>query len=321
MRLWRPGDWFPVSMPAPCFTLKSPGRMTRFLCRSVLASIPLLKVIRKVRPDIIHANGRGAWIPSRLCSLAAGVPLIWHARDLAGSIAFDRIAGRLSTRCLAPSLALARRVHGVVVPNGVDTECFQPGDRRRARASFPGLPPDRTIAGMISQWVSWKRVDLFLNLAERICSEDPSIFFVLCGAQPPGDGGCLRKRYEAALCGRGMVMSWTENVSELMRALDMLVHPAAAEAFGRTPVEAMACGIPVIGANLGGVAETVVDGVTGILCSPGDLDAFKDGILRLARDPGLARSMGKNGRARVESLYSASHHARLVEAQYRLVLG
>jgi colanic acid/amylovoran biosynthesis glycosyltransferase len=89
------------------------------------------------------------------------------------------------------------------------------------------------------------------------------------------------------------------------------------EGFGVSPVEAMASGLPVVGTKSGGVTETVVDGETGVLVEPGDVEAQADAFLRLAGDPGLRQQMGDAGRARVSSLFSPQREAE----QLRAIMG
>ncbi|HET6384443.1 MAG TPA: glycosyltransferase family 4 protein [Armatimonadota bacterium] len=328
--------WIPLCLPVSSARSRGPAGAAFLVGQTVIAGARLALAALNARPAIIHANGRAAWIPARIAATCLHVPLIWHARDLAGSERFDGVAAAFSHRCIAPSDAVVRRLQDSarswrflpghpdrpvsMIPNGIDLTRFRPADSIAARRSLT-LPTDGIIAGMIGQWVPWKGVEHFLAAAKEAAKRDPRLFFILCGAPPPGEGPALRERYAAELAGIGRVMPWIRDVPTLLSALDLLIHPAADEAFGRVPVEAMACGVPVIAAGAGGAAETVVDGETGLLIPPGNTAALSAAILALAGDPSRRRAMGAAGRQRAESHYSSTLHARRVEQLYRVVIG
>ena len=88
------------------------------------------------------------------------------------------------------------------------------------------------------------------------------------------------------------------------RSATLLIAPSLSEAFGRSPIEAMACGVPVVGAAIGGIAESVVHGETGLLVPPNDADALAEAILALLADPHRRVSMGVQSCKRVMGMYS-----------------
>jgi glycosyltransferase involved in cell wall biosynthesis len=109
-----------------------------------------------------------------------------------------------------------------------------------------------------------------------------------------------------------------EDLPRHLRAADVLVMPTVAqEALGRTAVEAMAVGRPVIASRLGGLPFTVVDGLTGLLCSPGDPDDLARKIERLLDDPELRQRLGLAGRRRFEEHYAWDV---IIERHYRPLL-
>ena len=318
------GNWRALNIPTPGVPLGRIHPAAAILLQGLLSGWQLSRIMESIQPDIVHANGRGAWIPARLACARHGIPLVWHARDLVGPAWFDLIAANLSTLCITPSIALARQASLIpgkvrVIPNGVDTSRFVPGDRRSARTLL-GLPQDRFIIGMVGQWVPWKRVDLFLEAARMAWQRDRSLYFVLVGAPPPGQGAGLFESYRAALDGLGVVMDWTPDVPGLLTALDALAHPAIGEAFGRIVVEAMSCGIPVLASRSGGMIETVEENITGMLLPPGESRALASSMLALRQDSTRAQRMGLAGRARAEKLYSAGIHAANVQEEYRRIL-
>jgi glycosyltransferase involved in cell wall biosynthesis len=103
-----------------------------------------------------------------------------------------------------------------------------------------------------------------------------------------------------------------------LRAADLLAMPTVAqEALGRTAVEAMAVGRPVVASRLGGLPFTVIDGATGLLCEPGDADDLARKLEMLLDDPGLRQRLGLAGRRRFEEHYSWDV---IIERHYRPLL-
>lgn len=97
---------------------------------------------------------------------------------------------------------------------------------------------------------------------------------------------------------------------ELYRTSDVLVLPSRSETFGIVAVEGAAAGLPVIATRIGGLAELVVDGATGMSVPPGDVGAIARALAALAADPELRRRMGAAGRRRAEREFDAAVNAR-----------
>ncbi|HET7725527.1 MAG TPA: glycosyltransferase, partial [Propionibacteriaceae bacterium] len=106
----------------------------------------------------------------------------------------------------------------------------------------------------------------------------------------------------------------------MLRSCTAVVCAPWYEPFGIVPLEAMACRVPVVVAAVGGLQDSVSDGVTGIHVPPKDEDAIADAVRRLLDDPALVARMGAAGRRRVERGYSWDHVAELTEDAYLLAL-
>lgn len=96
------------------------------------------------------------------------------------------------------------------------------------------------------------------------------------------------------------------NIPEMMAAVDLLVHPTDVEPFGRVAIEAMATGVPVVGAAGGGIAESIVDGQTGLLVPPDQPKAFVEAAMKLLQDVHLRSRMGEAGARRVKEIFQSS---------------
>jgi len=114
---------------------------------------------------------------------------------------------------------------------------------------------------------------------------------------------------------RGQVAQ--DELPTVLRSLDAFVCAPWYEPFGIVPLEAMACGVPVVAASVGGLIDTVVDGVTGRLVPPRDPEAIADALVTLLADPEKAHGYGRAGRDRVESRYSWDRIAAKTAASYR----
>lgn len=100
--------------------------------------------------------------------------------------------------------------------------------------------------------------------------------------------------------------NWTPDVRPYYAAMDMLAMPSVqSDTFGRVSIEAQASGVPVLGSDIGGIPETMRPGETGLLLPPGDVNAWRDAIIRLAQDSATRNSMVEKGRQWVESHFSA----------------
>ncbi|PPF42697.1 glycosyl transferase [Pseudoclavibacter sp. AY1F1] len=107
-----------------------------------------------------------------------------------------------------------------------------------------------------------------------------------------------------------------DEVPSLLRSADVVACTPWYEPFGIVPLESMACGTPVVAARVGGLADTVVDGSTGLLVRPRDERALADGLVKLLTDSELRTSMSRAGRARVETKYTWDRVAATTEQIY-----
>jgi N-acetyl-alpha-D-glucosaminyl L-malate synthase BshA len=111
------------------------------------------------------------------------------------------------------------------------------------------------------------------------------------------------------------------DVPAIMGCGDIFLFPSEVESFGLAPLEAMACEMPVIASDSGGIPEVVTHGVEGFLAPVGDVKAMGEYAVRLGRDPELRAKMGTAGRKRAVEVFAPEHAVDQYEALYREVVG
>lgn len=197
------------------------------------------------------------------------------------------------------------RVH--VVPNGIDADTFSPGDQSCAREEL-GLGE-----GVVFVWLGRMYSGKGVHVAVRALAQTEGASLVLVG------DGVGRRELEALATEVGVRDRVTfagsqprERIPIYLRSADALVFPSLLpEAAPFTPLQAMACGIPVIGSRIGAIPEAVSEpGVNGLLVQPGDVADLARNMARLGRDQRLRLHMGAAGRERVLAEYTVE---RMIE--------
>jgi len=177
-----------------------------------------------------------------------------------------------------------------LIPNGIDTDTFRPGDRASARSEL-GLDPEALIVMFTA---GGERPNPFKDTASVMAAMplvveamgDRRVLFVALGA-----GGTESPDPHV------IHLPFAEDparVARHLQACDIYAHMALAETFGLAIVEAEACGIPVVASAVGGVPETLRDGVTGLLVPAQGVGELASAIIRLARDTDARLAMGEH---------------------------
>ena len=97
----------------------------------------------------------------------------------------------------------------------------------------------------------------------------------------------------------------TQDVVGLLSISDLFLLPSLQESFGLSALEAMACGVPVVASNVGGLPEVVVDGVTGFLHPPSDVERMAESAIRILSDPALHARLAAAGQQLAVERFSA----------------
>lgn len=202
-----------------------------------------------------------------------------------------------------------------VIPNFVDLEKYS-RDAYPCHRSKLTLPGEKLVTH-ISNFRSVKRVDDVVRIFARIVRRVPARLLLI------GDGPDRVKVQETAesegVADRVLFVGKQASVAELLACSDLFLLPSEQEAFGLVALEAMACGVPVVATNIGGVPEVIDDGVSGYLAPVGDVDAMGEAGTRLLADPELWSRVSAEARKSAER-FSADRVVTLYEDFYAEVL-
>jgi glycosyltransferase involved in cell wall biosynthesis len=201
-----------------------------------------------------------------------------------------------------------------IVPCGFDADEFRPLDRAAAREAL-GWHKDEFTVLQLGRLVQRKGIDNVVRgvgILRQAFRASARLYVVGGNSDAPNELATpeiARLRGIARECGVAEQTTFVgrrgrAQLRYFYNAADVFVTTPWYEPFGITPVEAMACGTPVIGADVGGIRYSVVHGLTGFLVPPRDPSALAARLDQLRRDPGLARRMGEAGLARARAEFT-----------------
>ena len=296
--------------------------------------------------DLVHSHTWYANAAGHLASMLHGIPHVvtahsleplrpWKAEQLGGGY---RVSSWIESTAFAGAAKVIAVSHGMrrdilrsypgideqkvsVVYNGIDLEAWQRVDDADLVREL-GIDPDRPSVVFVGRITRQKGLPYLLRAAKLLPAD---VQLVLCAGAPDTPeimaevSGLVRELQEERT---GVV--WIEKIlprhqlSAVLSAATTFVCPSVYEPLGIVNLEAMACGVPVVGSDTGGIPEVVADGLTGRIVpleqaqdgtgTPLDPDQFVADLARIltevVSDPALARLMGRAGRMRAESEFS-----------------
>jgi len=214
-----------------------------------------------------------------------------------------------------------------IVPCGFDPAELEPVDRLQARAQLQ-WPSDAFTVLQLGRMVPRKGVDNVIRsiaVLKNRFGRDARLMIAGGNSSDPALNRTPELERLARIAQAEGVADRVEFIGRCDRdrlrtvysAADVFVTTPWYEPFGITPVEAMACGCPVVGAAVGGIQDTVVDGRTGFLVPPNDPHALAERLAQLGAQPALAQRMGRAGLARARKLFTWARVARGLLDVYR----
>jgi N-acetyl-alpha-D-glucosaminyl L-malate synthase BshA len=204
-----------------------------------------------------------------------------------------------------------------VIHNFVDTGLFR-FDEQPCAARSRLSPHGERVLMHISNFRKVKNLPVVLQVFDEVRKHVPARL-ALVGDGPEREA-TERQAEEMGIADRVDFLGDQESVSDILPAADVFLLPSQHESFGLAALEAMACGVPVVGSRIGGLPEVIVHEETGYLCDPTDVPCMTAIVMGLLRDEGLRKSIGRAARARAEREFNRDLIVgRYVDAYRRLV--
>ena len=212
-----------------------------------------------------------------------------------------------------------------VIPHGIDTGMFHPLPDRRAHRRSLGLSENVTI-GCYGRIRHQKGTDVFVDAMLEVLPHHPGATALVMGRATERHGPFLQRlRGKVTRAGLGDRLRFlpeapVDDMPRWYQALDLLVAPQRWEGFGVTPLEAMACGVPVIATTVGAFDELVVEGETGRLIQPGDVEQMRSAVDAALASPATLPQWSLAARRHVEAGFRIEQEAAALNALYRELL-
>ena len=308
-----------------------------------------LKALRKLREyfkkekfDVVHTHSSKAGIIGRIAARQAGVPVVvhtvhgqaFHAYEKPWKkllyITAERIAAKYCDKIYAVAQAMidqcvdakvAPREKYMVVYSGMDTAAFANAGRNMELRQKLGIPENAKVIVTVARLFPMKGYEEMLPAAARLIKEFPDLHFLPVGDGPMYDE--LQKQIaDLGLSGNfhfaGLVPP--HEVCDYIAQADLLWHLSLHEGLPRAVVQALAVGIPAIGYKLDGTPEVVLNGKTGYVTAPQDVDAVVTRSRELLNDAALRAEMGKNGKDLVIERFAWRRMADILEKEFLMLL-
>ncbi len=203
------------------------------------------------------------------------------------------------------------------IPNFVNLEKFSPELKNPSSRALYARSSDKLI-GHMSNFRSVKRVPDVVRTFHLLQKQLPARLLMI------GDGVELKPAQhlaaELGISDRIQFLGRIPNAGDVLAQLDLFLLPSEYESFGLAALEAMACGVPVIATNTGGIPEVVDDNENGLLCDVGDYACVAESALQILRDPARHAAMGRSARRRAVERFAEAQIVKQYEELYEELL-
>ncbi len=311
----------------------------RFLYWLLFVTLPeaalYYRIGRKYKIRLVHLNNiMGSQLAGIIAAKFLRVPCVAHLRDFEAVDGVTRFYAKLIDWHIAISGAIRENLLKLLVPeekiflihDAIDLDDFTSTHPCEYLRKEFNLDKKEKLFGIFGRIIEWKGIKEFIHAAAIVIQSLPNTKALIVGDCSDGDNKYFTEVKELVshygLEQHIILTGYRKDVPTLMGLMDVVVHASITpEPFGMVLIEGMAMGKPVVATNMGGTLDIVVDGQTGFLVKPGDVNDIANAIRRLLCENTLAAVMGKNGKDRAAALFTKERYARQVEEVYTNVLG
>jgi len=292
------------------------------------AALLFRKTVLKGGFSLIHTDAPRNTFLGSVSLIFTRKKVVWHVRVSNRDPIFDRINPCLVSKIICVSQAVKRRFAPcrsskcVVVYNGVDPFKFFPKSSRGQFKQEVGISSDNILVLTIMQVIPEKGAEEFVQAAVSLCQKKTNVSFAVVGVG--SDDAYIEKLRGITdpFKDRVLFVGYRRDIADILNDTDIFVLPSWREGLPRVVIEAMACGVPVVGTDVEGTNEAVVHDETGLLVPARNVDKLTKSIERLIDDQRLREQFGKNGSKMAHGFFGIEKHVKKLEKLYKeLMLG
>lgn len=209
----------------------------------------------------------------------------------------------VSTHTERRAIALGAR-NTIIIPNGVDTEKFKSMSQDRLREKY-GFSPDERIIISTSRLTPKNGMDYLIKATAKLLKEDFNLHLIIIGeGYQREELRYLIKKLKIEDKVRILGYIPHEEIPEYLNLSDLFVRPSLDEGFGISFIEAMACQIPVIGTDVGGIPDIIENGKNGFMVAPKNVDELSNAIKKVLEDSSLKMRIAEAGYKTVKEKFT-----------------
>lgn len=302
----------------------------------------LVRMLREIRPEIVHTHSGKAGILGRAAAHKLGIPAVhtihgpsfFPGQSALANATYRWLETWAARRCdklisvcdamtdQYVAAGVAPRDKFVTVYSGMEVDQFL--NPRRSRADVRrelGFTDEQIVVGKVARLFHLKGHDDVIAAATRAVAQNPNLRFLFVG------DGLLREELKQQIAKAGLSDHFVftglvppDQVPELIHAMDIVVHTSLREGLARVLPQGLIAGKPVISYDIDGAREVAIPEKTGYLLRPRDIDGLVSAMLTLAADPERRQRYGETGRAMCEAKFRHQYMTERLREIYAEVI-